>query len=90
MKTSWNETELIEKHIRGFSDTGDALLFEAQLILDSNLSDRVQWQRSTYEIIHNYGRRQLKKEIEAVHQKLFTQPAYLSFSQKIRILFTNL
>jgi len=89
MTTSWNETRHIDLHISGKADTGDALLFEAQLLLDPALHDKVLWQKRTYAIINNYGRAQLKNEIEAVHQKLFTAAEHLSFSQKIRRLFKN-
>jgi len=89
MKTLWNETRQIELHLSGKTNTGDALLFEAQLILDPALYDKVLWQMQTYAIINNYGRTQLKNEIEAVHQKLFTATEHLSFRQKIRRLFKN-
>jgi hypothetical protein len=89
MKTLWNETRQIELHLSGKANTGDALLFEAQLLLDPTLHNKVLWQQKTYAIINNYGRAQLKNEIEAVHQKLFTATEYLSFSQKIRRLFKN-
>jgi hypothetical protein len=89
MKTSWNETRQIEKLILGLHNTGDALLFEAKLILDNDLSNQIHWQQKTYEAIQTYSRRQLKKEIEAVHHKLFTQSSYTGFSQKIRRLFIN-
>ena len=89
MMTSWNETEQIEAHLTGRLDTGDSLVFEARMLLEPELGDKVLWQQKTYDIIQNYSRRQLKKEIEAVHQKLFTQPQHISFSQKIRRLFTN-
>jgi len=87
--TSWNETEQIEAHLTGRLDTGDSLVFEARMLLEPELGDKVLWQQKTYNIIQNYSRRQLKKEIEAVHQKLFTQPQHISFNQKIRRLFTN-
>jgi len=89
MMTSWNETEQIEAHLTGRLDTGDSLVFEARLLLEPELGDKVLWQQKTYTIIQHYSRRQLKKEIEAVHQKLFTQPQHASFSQKIRRLFTS-
>lgn len=89
MMTSWNETEQIEVHLSGRSDTGNALVFEARMLLDPELNDKVLWQKKTYAIIQNYSRRQLKREIDAVHQKLFTQPEHISFRQKIRRLFTN-
>ena len=89
MMTSWNETEQIEMHLSGRLDAGNALVFEARMMLDPELSDKMVWQQKTYGIIQSYGRKQLKKEIEAVHQKLFAQPQHSSFSQKIRRLFTN-
>jgi hypothetical protein len=89
MMTSWNETEQIELHLTGQHDTGSALVFEAQMLLDPELCDKVLWQKKTHGIIQTYSRRQLRKEIDAVHQKLFTQPEHTSFRQKIRRLFTN-
>lgn len=87
MKTLWNETLQIDLHISGKANTGDALLFEAQMILDPALGDKVLWQKKTYAIIKDYGRLQLKTEIEEVHQKLFTADEHTSFRQKIRRLF---
>jgi len=86
MTTSWNETRQIEAHIMGTANTGDALLFEAKLMLDHELADKVIWQQKTYETIQQFGRRQLKKEIEQVHQQLFTRHEHVGFSQKIRRL----
>lgn len=87
MKTLWNETLQIDLYISGKANTGDALLFEAQMILDPALGDKVLWQKKTYAIIKDYGRLQLKTEIEEVHQKLFTADEHTSFRQKIRRLF---
>ncbi|MDB5030335.1 hypothetical protein [Mucilaginibacter sp.] len=89
MMTSWNETRQIEAHLFDIADTGSMLVFEARLMLDNNLADKVIWQQKAYDTIQQYGRRQLKKEIETIHQKLFTQPEHLSFSQKIRRLFSK-
>ncbi len=90
MKTSWIETEQLESHLTGRSEPGDALVFEAKLLLDPELNEKKQWQEETYRLIRLYGRDQLKKEIAIVHQKLFNQPEHVRFSQKIRQLFTNL
>ncbi len=89
MRTSLIETERIEAHLLKLFDPGDSLVFEARLLLDAELNKKVAWQEKTYNMIRIYGRDQLKKEIESVHQKLFTQPEHTSFSQKIRRLFTN-
>ena len=89
MRTSLIETEQIEAYLMHRSEPGDALVFEARLLLDAELREKTQWQQEAYRMVKLYGRDQLKQEIEAVHQKLFTQPEHLSFSQKIRRLFTN-
>ncbi len=89
MMTSWNETEQIEAHLLDQHDTGNVLVFEAHRLIDPELNDNLLWQQKTYTLIQTYSRRQLKREIEAVHQKLFTQPQHLNFSQKIRRLFTS-
>ena len=89
MRTSLIETEQIEAHLLQISNPGDALVFEAKLLLQPELQEKVQWQKETYNIVRRYGRDQLKKEIEAVHQQLFTQAQHQSFSQKIRQLFSK-
>lgn len=89
MRTSLIEIEQIEAHLMKRSEQGDHLVFEARLLLEPELHERVQWQQEAYRMVKLYGRDLLKQEIEAVHQKMFTQKEHLSFSQKIRRLFTN-
>ena len=40
MKTSWHETRQIDEHLAGNMHNGDALLFEAKLLLDPELQDK--------------------------------------------------
>lgn len=87
MTTSWHETEQIEAGLLGTAGTGATLLFEARLLLDEELADKALWQRRTYKLVHQYGRHQLKQEIEEVHQQLFYTPEHKSFAQKITALF---
>ncbi|MDR0265732.1 MAG: hypothetical protein LBJ04_21140 [Sphingobacterium sp.] len=87
MMTSWNETQQIEAYIFEIAQPEDVLLFEAKLLLDEELADKVTAQQKTYAAIRQFGRKQLKMEIEAVQQRLFTHPQHNSFSQKIIRLF---
>lgn len=87
MMTSWNETQQIETHLMGTAYPGDALLFDVRLLLDEELAGKVVAQQKAYEAIQQFGRRQLKKEIEAIHQTLFTQLQHIRFSRKIKRLF---
>ena len=89
MTTLWREAEQIEAHLLGTANIGDALLFEARVLLDDNLADKVQWQQRTYNMVRQYGRQQLKMEIEEVHQQLFERPRHQGFAQKIRALFNK-
>jgi len=89
MRTSLLETEQIESHLMRRSEPGDALVFEARLLLEPELKDKVLWQQKTYSIIRQYGREQLKGEIEAVHRQLFNEGVHQSFRQKIMRLFSK-
>lgn len=89
MRTSLIETEQIEAHLLQRSDTGEALVFEAKMLLDPELKEKVQWQQKTYSLIKLYGRDQLRQEIESVHQKLFSEHQHKSFRQKIMSLFSK-
>lgn len=89
MRTSLNNTAQTEAHLLNKQHPGDALLFDARLLLDTDLQANVSAQKQVYTLVQQYGRRQLKQEIEAIHQQLFTQPENLSFKQKIARIFLN-
>jgi hypothetical protein len=86
MRTSLIETKQIDDYL---FHSADAHLFEAKLILQPALREKLKWQQCAYKLIHAYGRQQLKAEIEAVHQKLFSEPVHRGFSQRIRTLFSS-
>ncbi|OCX52235.1 hypothetical protein BEL04_12185 [Mucilaginibacter sp. PPCGB 2223] len=81
-----NNIKAIEDHLFGRADTGETLLFEANMILNSNLREDVQHQQNTYAAIKQYSRKQLKAEIATVQQKL-TGPQHQGFMQRIINLF---
>ncbi|HVW15400.1 MAG TPA: hypothetical protein VHB54_16330 [Mucilaginibacter sp.] len=89
MKTSLSETERIEAHLLRLSEPGDKLVFEARLLLEPELRDKMHWQQKTYALVKKYGREELKKEIEAIHQQLFTEQKHISFRQKIIGIFSK-
>ena len=89
MRTSLNEIKLIDEQILGLNNTPERLLFDAMLIINPNLRNQVSLQKQTHGFVKQYGRKQLKAEIENVHQQLFTNPLHQSFRQKIMRLFNN-
>lgn len=87
MRTSLSEIKLIDEYIFNNGTPTDALLFEAMLVLDTGLEERITWQKRTHEIIAQYSRKQLKAEIAAVHNQLFAKPEHRIFRQRILSLF---
>jgi hypothetical protein len=87
MRTLLNEVLAIENHLHEKALPEERLVFQAKMILDTELQDKVTAQKQVYHLINQYGRKQLKAELEAVHHKLFTDPEHLSFAQRIRKLF---
>jgi hypothetical protein len=87
MRTSLNEIKQIEDHLLRLAPPEDSLVFEAKMILDSDLHHRVLLQQQTYALVKQYGRKTLKAEIEAVHQHIFSNPAHQTFVDKILSLF---
>jgi len=84
-----NEIKQIDDYLFRHATEADNLLFEARLILQPTLREKVLWQQRTYDIIRQYSRRKLKAEIETVHQQLFNEPEHHSFSRKIRAFFSS-
>jgi len=89
MRTSLNEIKQIEGHLFNQAAVDDALLFDAMLILDRDMSYKVTLQKKVYQLVRQYGRKKLKAEVESVHQQLFSEARHKTFRQKIMRLFIN-
>jgi hypothetical protein len=89
MRTSLNDIQQIDDYLLRYAGEADRALFEARLILQPALRESLLWQQKTYAIVRQYSRRQLKAEIETVHQHLFTEPEHIPFRRKIMALFSR-
>ena len=87
MRTSLNETRQIEEFLLGSNHMEEQLLFEAQMTLDPALKEKVSLQRNAYAKVKAYGRKQLRTELDGIETKLFNQPKYAGFRQRIRSIF---
>jgi hypothetical protein len=90
MRASLNDIEQIEEYIFENKQGEEAVLFEARLILQPELKERIVWQKKTYAVIREYSRIQLKKEIENTHRRLFHEPEHKSFRRKIENIFSGI
>lgn len=82
-----NETQQLEAYLNGEMSPENKLLMEVHLVLNEGLKDKLRWQEKTYTLIKESGRRQLKQEIENVHQRLFSEKKFESFRKKIQSIF---
>lgn len=84
---SQNNTRLIEKYLYGMLSPIDKLIFEARLAVNLNLRRELYYQKRTYKLIKIYHRERLKEEMEALHQKIFSDLDKINFQQNIYQIF---
>ena len=89
MMTSWKKTKQLDDYLQQQMRPEEALLLEAQLVLEPELRDALGWQRRTHVLVRAYGRQQLRREIQLAQQKVFHQPKYHLFQQAIHRLFSK-
>lgn len=89
MRTSLNNIKTIDDYFLGCMAPDDRLLFEANMLLNSNLTNDVQHQQSAYAVIRLYSRQKIKAEIMAVQETLATEPQHQGFMQRIAKLFNK-
>lgn len=81
------ETQWIEQYILKQLSAEEALLAEAKILLNAELAEKIEHQRTCYNLVNSYARNYLKKEIEAVHNRLFTETKFEKFRNKVMTIF---
>lgn len=87
MRTSLNELHDIEKYLSGNMKAEDATVFQAKLLTNPLLQTKMRLQSQVYILIREYGRKQLRAEMETVHRRLFQDIEHISFREEIYRLF---
>jgi len=87
MRTSLNKIKAIDDFLSGRMLPEDSLLFEANMLLDSDLVSDMRHQENTYAMIRQYGRKKIKEEIAAVQAKLAAAPQHQGFIKRIAQFF---
>lgn len=87
MRKSLHEVQQIENYIFGRMSVQDHHDFNVQLLINSHLREEVDAQKTSYALINAYGRKKLKAELNAVHDKLFTKPEKKWFRDLIKNIF---
>lgn len=87
MKTSLHKLQWMEDGLLHRAAPAEQTLFEARLLLDPALREDCDWQRKTYTVIREYGRRQFRLQLENLHRELFTAPQHRSFRERVMAFF---
>lgn len=77
MQTFWNEIDEIERYLQQIDSGENRRNFQARLLIDPQLQEKVRQQQLAYELIERYGRRKLKKEILRIEAQLFQEPGFI-------------
>lgn len=87
MRTSLSEIAQIDKYISGKLKYGEKLLFEANQLVDPELSNNIRLQHAVLYLVRLFGRARLKEEIQVVGHHLFHSPEKKDFREEINEIF---
>ncbi|RFZ81838.1 hypothetical protein DYU05_18635 [Mucilaginibacter terrenus] len=82
-----NNIKAIDDYLLNRLAPADALLFEANTLLNVDLAADVKHQQNTHSMVREYGRQAIKAEIIAVQKTLAEAPQHRNFMQRIAHLF---
>jgi hypothetical protein len=82
-----NETEELEGYLLYTIQPGERLVTEARLLVYPGMKEKALWQQRTYALIKNYGRKELRAEIENIHKRMFSEKKFETFRKKILFIF---
>jgi len=89
MRISLNNIKEIDNYLFGRFSNGDAIVFEARLLLEESLREELLFQQVAHQAITHFSRKELKSEIAAVGHKLANAPENRNYIQRLKSLFTN-
>jgi hypothetical protein len=84
MRNQLNEVALIERYLLRQLGEDETRRFEASVLLDEALAEKVEAQRRAYRLIRAYSRRRERQRLENIYRQLMGEPA---FAQQINTLF---
>lgn len=89
MKTSWTDQQGIEDYLDGRLSDSEKESFLLRLKSDQAFAEQLKWQKRTIDFVRQYGRQEFKKDLDKIHEHLFSDPAHISFRQKVLRFFNS-
>lgn len=83
MRSELNEVYLIDQYLLGRLSKEDEQVFEANLLLDEAIAEKVEAQRTAHRLIRRYALKEDRRRLEEIYQLLLNEP---DFAHQIKIL----
>lgn len=76
MRSELNEIYLIDQYLLGQLSKEDEQVFGARLLLDEVLAEKVEAQRRAHRLIRRYARKEQRRWLEEIYQRLLCEPGF--------------
>ncbi|WP_118952395.1 anti-sigma factor [Taibaiella helva] len=83
MRSELNEVYLIDQYLLGRLSKEEEQVFEASLLLDEAVAEKVESQRTAHRLIRRYARKEERRRLEEIYQLLLNEP---DFVHQIKII----
>jgi hypothetical protein len=83
MRSELNEVYLIDQYLLGRLSKEEEQIFEANLLLDEAISEKLEAQRTAHRLIRRYARKEERRRLEEIYQLLLDEP---DFAHQIKII----
>lgn len=87
MPTSPNKLHYIEEGLHRRLPPGEQQLFDARLLTDEAFRQEAESFQTACALVVASARQQLRAEVKALHEHLFTAPAHENFRRKVMRIF---
>lgn len=76
MRSELNEAYLIDQYLLGRLSKEEEQVFEASLLLDEAIAEKLEAQRMAHRLIRRYARREERRRLEEIYQLLLNEPDF--------------
>ena len=76
MRSELNEIYLIDQYLLGRLSKEDEQVFEASLLLDEAIAEKVEAQHTAHRLIRRYARKEEGRRLEEIYRLLLNEPDF--------------
>ena len=76
MRSELNEVYLIDQYLLGRLSKEEKQVFEANLLLDEVIAEKLEAQRTAHRLIRRYARKEERRRLEEIYKQLLKEPDF--------------